>query len=103
MTHPLAYLALAINAFAALTLCAYCGIAFTRAAVGAHDVARRTVASGAISALGWMVAAGLLRTIELRTWTDLGHFAVLLALRTIVKRHFEWELKRKPSAIHTHG
>lgn len=47
---------------------------------------RRIMAEGVVTALSLMTAATLLKTITLRSWSAIGMFAVILALRTVVKR-----------------
>jgi len=47
---------------------------------------RRIMAGGVVTALSLMTAATLLRTITLRSWSAIGMFAAILALRTLVKR-----------------
>jgi uncharacterized membrane protein len=59
----------------------------------ALDRSRRRLASGAVSALGLMTAAALLKTINLRSWSAIGMFAVVLALRAVVKRAFAAEAR----------
>lgn len=46
---------------------------------------RRQVASLAVSALGLVTAATLLKTVALRGWNAIGLFAAVLALRTLLK------------------
>ncbi|HVF82957.1 MAG TPA: hypothetical protein VM913_02140 [Sphingomicrobium sp.] len=53
------------------------------------------LASGIVGALGLMTAATLLKTIELRSWSAIGMFAVVLALRTLVKQALTAELESK--------
>ena len=56
--------------------------------------ARLTAADGVITGLGLITAATLLRTIELRTWSQIVLFTVILTLRTLLKRLFAWERNR---------
>jgi len=56
---------------------------FRDAAIGRM---RRLMAEGVVSALSLMTAATLLKTMTLRSWSAIGMFAVILALRTLVKR-----------------
>lgn len=46
----------------------------------------RIIAEGAVAALGLITAAALLKTITLRSWSAIGMFAAILALRTLLKR-----------------
>ncbi|GMA16448.1 DUF1622 domain-containing protein [Deinococcus metallilatus] len=53
--------------------------------------ARLQVAEGLLLALNLKVVATLLRTIELTTWTQIGLFAAVFVLRTVLKRVVTWE------------
>jgi len=53
--------------------------------------ARLAVANGALAGLNFKLAATLLKTIELQTWTQLGFFAFIFLLRFILKRAFTYE------------
>lgn len=53
--------------------------------------ARLLVADGVLAALGFMVAATLLKTMALRNWHQIGMFAFVLAFRTLLKHVFAWE------------
>jgi uncharacterized membrane protein len=55
------------------------------------QLVRLTIAEGIVAGLNFKVAAALLKTVELRTWNQIGLFATVLALRTIVKRLLTWE------------
>lgn len=55
---------------------------------------RLLVAEGALWGLNFKVAASLLKTISLHTWQQIGLFATILALRTILKWIFSWEARR---------
>jgi uncharacterized membrane protein len=99
MTEAVALLARLIEFLGALVI----GAAIVRAAVAlgsgrlsnvALNQARLLLASGVVSALGLMTAATLLKTINLRTWSAIGMFAVVLALRTLVKRTLAAEVAR---------
>ncbi len=52
---------------------------------------RLVVADGVVSALGYKTAATLLKTLELQSWSAVGLFAAILALRTLIKRFLVWE------------
>jgi len=47
-----------------------------------------TIAEGVLFALSFDVAATLLKTLALHTWMQFGTFAIVFAIRTIVKRSF---------------
>jgi hypothetical protein len=57
-------------------------------------LARLHAADGVLAGLGLLTAATLLRTIELRTWSQIGLFAIILSLRIGLKRFFAWERSR---------
>lgn len=52
---------------------------------GSIERARLVVVEGALSGLGFKVAATLIKTIELRSAEQIAMFAAILALRTFVK------------------
>lgn len=56
--------------------------------------ARLLIAEGVLTALNFKVAATLLKTLELHTWPQIGMFAAIFALRTLLKRFFIWERDR---------
>lgn len=56
--------------------------------IGAADATRRCqliVADAVLAGLGFKVAATLLHTIELHSWTQIAAFTAILALRTFLK------------------
>lgn len=55
---------------------------------------RLLVASGALWGLSFKVAATLLKTIIIHTWEQIAFFAIILALRTLIKWVFTWEQAR---------
>jgi uncharacterized membrane protein len=67
-------------------------VAVTR--TGGIAQARLTAANGVIAGLGFLAAATLLRMIELHTWNQIALLAVVLTLRTLLKRLFTWERSR---------
>lgn len=56
--------------------------------------ARVRIADGAIAGLGFKAAATLLKTLELGSWRQIGSFACILALRILLKRVFQAEVRR---------
>jgi hypothetical protein len=56
--------------------------------------ARLAVADGVVLALSVKTAAALLKALELQSWNQIGLFATVLALRTLLKRVFAWEENR---------
>ena len=52
---------------------------------------RLLVIEGALWGLSLKTAASLLKTIELQSWDQIGAFAAIFALRTLVKRVMTWE------------
>ncbi|MFL5813543.1 MAG: DUF1622 domain-containing protein [Bdellovibrionia bacterium] len=55
--------------------------------------ARLIVADGAVAGLSFKVAATLLKTVALQSWHQIAMFAVILALRTVIKTEFNWQIK----------
>jgi hypothetical protein len=49
------------------------------------------VADGIITGLGFKLAGTLLKTLGLHTWQQILMFAVIFALRTLIKRALTWE------------
>jgi hypothetical protein len=56
--------------------------------------ARMAVADGVVLALSLKTAAALMKALELQSWDQIGLFATVLALRTLLKRVFAWERSR---------
>jgi uncharacterized membrane protein len=85
---------------AALLIAGYAAAAVaTLARTGSVERARRVMADGVIAGLSLLVVAALLRMITLESWEDIGLFAVVFSLRTLLKRLFVWEearLRRAP-------
>ncbi|MCA1990991.1 MAG: DUF1622 domain-containing protein [Coleofasciculus sp. S288] len=57
------------------------------------DRARVLVAEGVLTSLSFMVAATLLRMLELQTWRQILIFSLIFLLRTVLKKVFVWEKK----------
>ncbi len=55
------------------------------------DRARILIADGVLSGLGFSVAGTLLKAIGLASWSQMGMFAFVFALRTMLKHVFAWE------------
>ena len=55
---------------------------------------RLLVIEGALWGLSLKTAASLLKTIEVRDWTQIAAFAAILSLRTMLKQVMTWEQKR---------
>lgn len=53
--------------------------------------ARLLVAEGAVAGLSFKLAATLLTALAAPSWDHLGRLAVMVALRTLLKRFFTWE------------
>ncbi len=62
------------------------------------EEARLALAHGVVGALGFMTAATLLKTINLRSWSAIGMFAVILALRFLVKLALAAEVRNATPA-----
>jgi hypothetical protein len=91
----LGVLALPIQLLAAGVISIHLAAALVAIArTGSIPRARLTAADGVIAGLGLITAATLLRTIELRTWSPIALFTVVLTLRTLLKRLFAWERNR---------
>ncbi len=56
-----------------------------RHGTGGTGAARKTVGAAIVSGLGLTTAMALLATTELRSWSSIGLFAGVAALRTFVK------------------
>jgi hypothetical protein len=88
-------LGLPIQLLAACVIAAHLAAALVAVCrTGSIPRARLTAADGVITGLGLLTAATLLRTIELRTWSQIALFTVVLTLRTLLKRLFAWERNR---------
>ena len=88
-------LVLPIQLLAALVIAVHLAAALVAVGrTGSIPRARLTAADGVIAGLGLVTAATLLRTIELHTWNQIALFAVVLTLRTLLKRLFAWERNR---------
>lgn len=62
--------------------------------------ARLVMADGVIAGLSVLVVGALLGMITLESWQDIGWFAAIFGLRTLLKRLFVWEeahLRRAPA------
>ena len=87
--------ALLIQLLAVVVIAAHLATALVAVVwTGSVPLGRLRAADGVIAGLGLLTAATLLKTIELRTWTQIALFAVVLSLRTILKRLFVWERGR---------
>ena len=90
-------LAIAVIEFAgALLIVAYCAAAAVEF-VRTRDPGgpgRLLIIEGALWGLNLKTAGSLLKTIELQTWAQIGAFAAILALRTVIKRVMTWEERR---------
>jgi uncharacterized membrane protein len=55
------------------------------------DRPRLIIADGVLAALGFSVAGTLLKALALQSWQQIGMFAFVLALRTLLKQVFKRE------------
>lgn len=102
-SHPmpldLMWWAKALQAVAGLLVAGFVGAAMVgpvrRADVGR---ARALVADGVLSALALMLPAAVFCALWVRTWDEIGAFAVVLGMRILVKRLFLWERSRPSGA-----
>ena len=58
------------------------------------DSARGMIAEGVLAALGFSLAATLLKVISLQQWPQIRTFAAVFVLRTLLKRVFQHERAR---------
>lgn len=58
---------------------------------GGIERARLAVANGSLAALNFEVAATVLKTVALQTWTQFALFLFIFALRFLLKRAFTFE------------
>jgi len=83
-----------IDTASALVILGYCTVAFIAAIrFGRTTEAHGIVARGAILGMSIKLVAATLKTIELQTWNQIGLFALILLLRTILKKVFQLENK----------
>jgi uncharacterized membrane protein len=61
------------------------------ARTGSIDRARLLVIDGILWGLGFKLAATLLKTLDLHSWQQILIFALILALRTLVKQVALWQ------------
>ena len=88
-------IALAIEAAGSALLVGYVLAAlFALARRRGLERCRLLLADGAVFSLGFKTTASLLKTLELNTWHQIGAFAAVLALRTVLKRAFAAEKAR---------
>lgn len=86
----------AIELAGALLIVAYCASAaveFLRTR-DPGGPGRLLIIEGALWGLNLKTAGSLLKTIELQTWAQIGAFAAILTLRTVIKRVMMWEQGR---------
>lgn len=67
------------------------------------DRARIVIADGVLAALGFMVAGTLLNTLALQTWVQIRAFALIFALRTMLKQVFASEKKAVERRVLPHS
>ncbi|MGO9571376.1 MAG: DUF1622 domain-containing protein [Desulfomonilaceae bacterium] len=83
-----------IDTASALVIVGYCTLAFiTALRSGRTTEAHGIVARGAILGMSIKLVGTTLKTIELQTWNQIGLFAVIFLLRTILKKFFQLENK----------
>lgn len=76
----------------ALVIAGYCAAALiTAVRTGRATEAQSLVARGALLGMSIKLVGTCLRTVELQTWTQIGFFAAILVLRTVLKKIFQWE------------
>lgn len=84
-----------IEMVGALIIAGYCLAALVALARGRGPAAARLlIGQGALTGLGYTLAATLLKTLVLLSWQQIAMFAAIFALRTLLKRLFVWEQGR---------
>lgn len=79
----------------ALLIVGYCAAAaITLLRTRSPETARLLVIQGSLWGLSVKMAGALLKTIELQSWAQIGAFAAILGLRTLIKRVMTWEARR---------
>lgn len=79
----------------ALLIVGYCAAAAVQLLrTRTPDSARLLIIQGSLWGLSLKTAGSLLKTIELQTWAQIGAFAAILALRTVIKRVMTWDERR---------
>jgi Ca2+/Na+ antiporter len=63
------------------------------------DRPRLIIADGVLAALGFSVAGTLLKALALQSWRQIGMFAFVLALRTLLKQVFKRERKQMAKRV----
>lgn len=88
--------ALLIELVGSVIIAGYC-VAAMVSLVRKRDrrAAQFLVAEGALTGLGFKLCATLLKTMLLVSWQQIGVFACVLALRTLLKRVFAAEARGK--------
>lgn len=86
--------ALVIAGYAARALAALVFLPIASGRLSRLDAARLIVADGVILGLSLKLAGTLLKALALHSWDRIGMFAVVLALRIVLKRLFTWEKAR---------
>jgi uncharacterized membrane protein len=95
MSETLIRAAAAVIHAASATVAAFFAVrALFQAARRHAERARLLMADGVIAALGFSLAASLLKTIGLGTWHQIGMFAFVLGVRTAMKFVFAAERRR---------
>src|SRR5947209_17754835 len=83
-----------IETAAGLVIAGYCAAAFWSLLRGGdRRKAQSLLAEGALGGLSFIVCATLLKTLLLISWQQIGLFASVFALRTVLKRIFAAELE----------
>lgn len=84
-----------IELVGALLIVGYCvAAAVSLVRTGVPETARLLIIQGSLWGLSLKTAASLLKTIELQTWAQIGAFASIFALRTLIRSVMTWEEQR---------
>ena len=94
MLHLAAWIAL-IEFAGALVIAGHCVAGLVEALRSRNPAAvRLLVIEGSLWGLSLKTAASLLKTIQIQDWNQIGAFAAILALRTVLRRVMAWEEHR---------
>lgn len=85
-----------IETVAGVVLVGYCAVGLGSVVVRrSPEKAKALVADGALTALSFIVCATLLKTLALTSWKQIGLFACVLSLRTVMKKVFAAEAQHR--------
>lgn len=83
-----------IELLAAVVVVVHAARAILSIPAGGSDAARLILAEGVLAALGFNLAATLLKVVGLQDWVQIRTFTVVFVLRTVLKQVFLGEAAR---------